>query len=82
MELLVATVLSAQCTDKRGNIITRGLFEKYKTVNDYAQAEKDWGALNYLLIEHGRNVCIARNPQCGRCFLSEYCAYFSINKQG
>ncbi len=37
-ELLVATRLSAQCTDARVNIITPALFEKYKTLEDYANA--------------------------------------------
>lgn len=38
LELLVATILSAQCTDKRVNIVTQSLFQKYKTAKDYAQA--------------------------------------------
>lgn len=38
-ELLVATRLSAQCTDARVNIITPALFEKYKTLEDYANAK-------------------------------------------
>lgn len=38
-ELLVATVLSAQCTDKRVNIVTSTLFKKYKTIKDYAKAD-------------------------------------------
>lgn len=37
-ELLVATRLSAQCTDARVNIVTPELFSKYKTLKDYAQA--------------------------------------------
>lgn len=37
-ELLVAARLSAQCTDARVNIITPALFEKYKTLDDYANA--------------------------------------------
>lgn len=37
-ELLVATVLSAQCTDKRVNAVTPGLFAKYPTVADFAGA--------------------------------------------
>jgi endonuclease-3 len=36
LEILVATILSAQCTDKRVNIVTQSLFKKYKTVSDYA----------------------------------------------
>lgn len=35
-ELLVAVVLSAQCTDKRVNIVTKDLFKKYKSVEDFA----------------------------------------------
>ena len=38
-ELLVATILSAQCTDERVNIVTEKLFKKYKTVKDYANAD-------------------------------------------
>ena len=41
MELLVATILSAQCTDKRVNIVTETLFKKYRTVGDYASADPD-----------------------------------------
>lgn len=39
LELLVATILSAQCTDDRVNIVTRGLFRKYRTAADYARAD-------------------------------------------
>lgn len=38
LELLVATVLSAQCTDERVNIVTKTLFNKYQTAGDYAAA--------------------------------------------
>ena len=38
LELLIATILSAQCTDKRVNLVTRGLFRKYPTAADYARA--------------------------------------------
>jgi endonuclease-3 len=38
LELLVATILSAQCTDKRVNIVTPELFKKYRTAKDYANA--------------------------------------------
>jgi len=37
-ELLIATILSAQCTDKRVNLVTEELFKKYKKPSDYAQA--------------------------------------------
>ena len=175
LEILVATILSAQCTDKRVNIVTEGLFKIYKTVGDYAQAdltslqsqvrstgfyknkakniknsakqiiseynsqvpstmeelvklpgvarktanivlingygkicgvpvdthvkrlskrlgfsdstdpgqiERDlmslfskskWSRLSNILIDHGRNVCIARKPKCSLCLVRRYC---------
>ena len=175
MELLVATILSAQCTDVIVNRVTARLFKKYTSVKDYASAdinqfeqdiksagfyhnkakniiasakvihkeyggnvpskmeelislpgvarktanivlynafeitdgiavdthvkrlsqrlgltqnndpvkiEKDlmeivprplWGSFPYLLIEHGRAVCIARKPKCNICSLSDIC---------
>jgi len=39
LQLLVATILSAQCTDKRVNMVTPSLFKKYRTAADYAKAE-------------------------------------------
>jgi endonuclease-3 len=39
LELLVATILSAQCTDERVNIVTRTLFKKYTRAEDYAKAD-------------------------------------------
>ena len=39
LELVIATVLSAQCTDKRVNTITPALFRKYKRPKDYARAD-------------------------------------------
>ena len=38
LELLVATILSAQCTDERVNLVTADLFRKYRTWRDYAEA--------------------------------------------
>jgi endonuclease-3 len=38
LELLVATILSAQCTDKRVNLVTPALFARFKTAADYAAA--------------------------------------------
>ena len=40
-ELLVATILSAQCTDKRVNEVTPGLFRKYPTIRDFANASQE-----------------------------------------
>jgi endonuclease-3 len=39
LELLIATILSAQCTDKRVNIVTKTLFKKYRKIEDYAKAD-------------------------------------------
>ena len=39
LELLIATILSAQCTDARVNMVTPGLFAKYKSAQDWAKAE-------------------------------------------
>lgn len=51
-ELLVATILSAQATDKRVNIVTESLFKKYKNVKAFATAEwkeldRDIGSINF-----------------------------------
>jgi endonuclease III len=39
LELLIATILSAQCTDKRVNIVTESLFKKYRSAHDFANAD-------------------------------------------
>jgi len=39
LELLIATILSAQCTDAQVNKVTPGLFKKYRTARDYAEAD-------------------------------------------
>jgi len=41
LQLLVATILSAQCTDDRVNQVTKTLFRKYRTARDYADADPD-----------------------------------------
>jgi endonuclease-3 len=41
LQLLVATILSAQCTDKRVNLITPALFARYKTARDFAEADQN-----------------------------------------
>lgn len=175
LEILVATMLSAQCTDKRVNMVTENLFKKYKKASDYANAninvfenkirstgfyknkaknvinaaikivsdfngkvpssmdellklpgvarktanivlfngfgkiegiavdthvrrlsqrlgfsktddplkieqdlmnlsdKKYWGAVSYLLVDHGRNICIAKKPKCPECILKNLC---------
>ncbi|HHT9154067.1 MAG TPA: endonuclease III domain-containing protein, partial [Candidatus Hypogeohydataceae bacterium YC40] len=39
LELLVALILAAQCTDERVNQVTKSLFKRYRTAKDYAQAD-------------------------------------------
>ena len=41
LELLVATILSAQCTDERVNAVTKQLFQKYRSAADYANADPE-----------------------------------------
>ncbi|MBI2472260.1 MAG: endonuclease III [Planctomycetes bacterium] len=41
LELLVATILAAQCTDERVNKVTESLFKKYKTAKDYANVKQE-----------------------------------------
>jgi endonuclease III len=41
LELLVATIIAAQCTDERVNRVTETLFKKYKTANDFADARQN-----------------------------------------
>ena len=53
IDLLVAIILSAQCTDKRVNMVTKELFKKYKTVKDYANADletlrQEIGSINFF----------------------------------
>lgn len=38
-QLLIATILSAQCTDERVNLVTKDLFQKYKNLEDFAKAD-------------------------------------------
>ena len=179
-QLLIATILSAQCTDKKVNEVTRSLFKKYKKPEDfsrvvpevlekeirqtgffrnkakniiscstkicdvyknrvpdsmkdlislagvarktanivlssvYGKAEgiavdthvkrlsnrlgisseknpdkierelmgvvrrKDWIDFNYLMVTHGRKICDAKKPTCGKCVLSKIC-FFATN---
>lgn len=52
LELVVGTVLSAQCTDKRVNMVTKELFQKYRTPEEYAKAnlqelQKEIGSITF-----------------------------------
>lgn len=59
LQLLVATVLSAQCTDKRVNMVTANLFKRYSTVDDFA--EVDLRELQTLIKSTGFFRAKARN---------------------
>jgi endonuclease-3 len=39
-------------------------------------------AFHLNLIKHGREICVARNPHCERCFLQEWCDYYQNVKAG
>jgi len=71
LELLIATILSAQCTDKQVNIVTAELFKKYRTAADFANAslselEQDIRRLGFF-----RNK--AKNIQaCCRTLVEKY----------
>src|SRR5436305_2179895 len=41
LELLVATILAAQCTDERVNMVTKDLFRKYRSVEDFANVSQE-----------------------------------------
>jgi len=181
-QILIATILSAQCTDERVNKITPSLFKKYKTVRDFAKAKqpileqdirstgfyknkakniiatskkivedfsrkvpssmeelislpgvarktaniilssgfrkvegiavdthvkrlsgrlglsretdpnkiekdlmevvpkKDWLDFNYMLVDHGREICDARKPLCPECPLNKLCPRVGVKK--
>ena len=52
-------------------------------VEKQLQAElpkKEWSLAHHLLIFHGRRCCIARNPKCSECSLTNRCVYFKANK--
>ena len=72
LELLVATILSAQCTDKRVNLVTADLFRKYRTPADYAGA--DPAELEQAIRTAGFFRSKARNIQ--------HCARILVEKHG
>lgn len=71
LELLVATILSAQCNDKQVNIVTASLFKKYRTAADYADA--DATALEQEIRRIGLYRNKAKNIQaCGRKLVEKH----------
>ena len=70
-QLLIATILSAQCTDERVNMITEDLFVKYKTLSDFANADIS------VLEQDIRQAGFFRNKAkniigCARMLIEEY----------
>lgn len=65
LELLVATILSAQCTDKQVNLVTADLFKKYRTAADYAQAQPEVFASDIRRIGLYRNKAKNIQAACG-----------------
>ncbi|QHQ60503.1 endonuclease III [Anaerocolumna sedimenticola] len=70
-QLLIATILSAQCTDERVNLVTKDLFKKYKTLEDFAGAdlkelEKDIHSTGFY---HNKAKNII---ECAKTLVTEY----------
>ena len=71
LQLLVATILSAQCTDVRVNLVTPALFLRYKTACDYAEA--DLSELEKLIQSTGFFRNKAKNiKECGRTIFERF----------
>jgi endonuclease-3 len=71
LELVVATILSAQCTDDRVNRVTPALFDRYRTARDYAEGERE--ELEELIRSTGFFRNKARNIQgMGRTVVQEF----------
>lgn len=71
LELIVATILSAQCTDERVNQVTPALFQRYRAAADYANADR--AALEELVRPTGFFRNKARNIQgMARRLVSEH----------
>lgn len=71
LQLLIATILSAQCTDKRVNLVTAELFRKYRSAADYANA--DLAALEQDIKSTGFYRNKAKNIQaCCRALVEKH----------
>ena len=69
LQLLVATILSAQCTDARVNLVTPALFARYKTAGDFAEA--DISELETLVRSTGFYHNKAKNIRAACCIIVE-----------
>lgn len=71
LQLLVATILSAQCTDQRVNQVTKRLFSRYRTAADYARANQ--AALEDEIRSTGFYRAKARNLiRCGQVLVNRF----------
>jgi len=64
LELLVATVLSAQCTDERVNLVTKSLFKKYRKPEDYLKVRREALEKNIQSTSFFRNKAKAIRAIC------------------
>ena len=64
LELLIATILSAQCTDERVNLVTAALFTKYRTAADYARAAQEALAHDIRQINFFNNTARSIRQAC------------------
>ncbi len=71
LELLIATQLAAQCTDERVNMVTKTLFQKYRSVEDYANASQEELEQDIKQTGFYRNKAKNIRAACQR-ILSEY----------
>ncbi|MGM0508812.1 MAG: endonuclease III [Fusobacteriota bacterium] len=70
-QLLVAVILSAQCTDKRVNIVTEKLFNEYKTMEDFVNISQN--KLEKLIYSTGFYKNKAKNiKECSRQLIEEF----------
>ena len=65
LQLLIATILSAQCTDKQVNLVTAKLFPKYRTAADFARANPDEFMTDIRRIGLYRNKAKNIQAACG-----------------
>jgi endonuclease III len=71
LQLLVATILSAQCTDERVNQVTKTLFTRYRSAQDYAHADR--AELEGHIRSTGFYKAKARNLiECGRALVDRF----------
>jgi endonuclease III len=71
LQLLVATILSAQCTDERVNQVTKTLFARYRSAQDYAHADR--AELEGHIRSTGFYKAKARNLiECGRALVDRF----------